>query len=81
MLPRGGTDSQSPHTEDEVYHVLSGRARFRAGDEERAVAHGDTLFVAAGLPHRFHSIEEELILLVVFAPAYGSRARAGERKP
>ena len=30
ILPAGGTDPQSPHTEDEVYYVLSGRAMLRA---------------------------------------------------
>jgi mannose-6-phosphate isomerase-like protein (cupin superfamily) len=74
VLPRGGTDGQSPHTEDEIYFVVSGRARFRAGDEDRAVTAGDTLFVAAGLPHRFHDIEEDLTLLVVFGPAEGTRS-------
>ena len=26
-LPKGGTDPQSPHTEDEVYYVVSGKAK------------------------------------------------------
>jgi len=30
---------------------------------------GDLLFVAAREEHRFHSIEDELVALVVFAPA------------
>src|SRR5947209_5538852 len=74
VLPAGGEDPQQPHTEDEIYYVVSGRARFRAGDQDRAVQPGSVIFVEAGLPHRFHSIEEELRLLVVFAPARGSRA-------
>ena len=47
VLPRGAADQQSPHTEDEVYYVLSGSAQFRAGDEERAVQSGSVLFVQA----------------------------------
>ena len=74
-LPAGGTDPQSPHTEDEIYFVISGRSRFRAGEEDRAAETGDVLFVAAGVPHRFHSIEEALVLLVMFAPPEGTRAR------
>jgi mannose-6-phosphate isomerase-like protein (cupin superfamily) len=74
VLPRGGTDPQQPHGEDEVYYVVSGRARFRAGAEDRAVSAGATLFVAAGLEHRFHSIEEDLTVLVFFAPAEGTAA-------
>ncbi|HXE76131.1 MAG TPA: cupin domain-containing protein [Candidatus Xenobia bacterium] len=73
-LAAGATDPQRPHTEDEVYYVVRGRARFRAGDENCAVEPGTVLFVEAGVEHRFHSIEEDLELLVVFAPAEGTRA-------
>ena len=54
--------------------MLAGRSRFTAGDETRDVGPGDTIFVAAGVPHRFHEITEELRLVVVFGPAEGSRA-------
>ena len=73
-LPAGGPDPQRPHTEDEVYYIVRGRAQFRAGDENCAVEPGTVLFVEAGVEHRFHSIEEDLELLVVFAPAEGARA-------
>jgi quercetin dioxygenase-like cupin family protein len=76
VLSAGAVDGQAPHTEDEAYVVLAGRARFTAGVETRPVGPGDTLFVAAGVPHRFHDIEEELRLIVVFGPAEGSRAEA-----
>jgi mannose-6-phosphate isomerase-like protein (cupin superfamily) len=69
VLPAGGEDAQSPHTEDEVYHVISGRARMRVGDEDRPVVAGSIIFVPADAEHRFHDIEEELVLLVVFGPA------------
>jgi mannose-6-phosphate isomerase-like protein (cupin superfamily) len=69
VLPVGGTDPQGPHTEDEVYHVLSGRATIRVGSEERAVQAGSTVFVGADIEHRFYDIEEELVVLVVFGPA------------
>jgi len=69
VLPAGSVDGQTPHGEDEVYYVVRGRARFARGKEEMPVAPGDVLFVAARESHRFHSIEEELVLLVVFAPA------------
>ncbi len=71
ILPAGGTDPQSPHDEDEVYYVLSGRATIRVGDEDRPVQPGSLIFVAAREEHRFHSIIEELRLLVFFAPAHG----------
>lgn len=69
VLPAGGTDPQGPHTEDEVYHVLSGRGRIRVGTEDQAVGPGSTVFVGADVEHRFHDIEEELVVLVVFGPA------------
>ena len=60
---------QQPHSEDEVYYVISGRASFRAGAEERSVQVGSILYVKANVEHRFHSISEDLRVLVIFAPA------------
>ena len=74
VLPTGGIDPQQPHSEDEVYVVLAGRATIHVGGVERPVQAGSVVFVAAGVEHRFHSIEEELAVVVVFAPAEGSRA-------
>jgi mannose-6-phosphate isomerase-like protein (cupin superfamily) len=76
-LPAGGTDLQQPHTEDEVYYVVSGRARLVAGDDVGPVRAGDLLFVPAGEPHRFEDIAEDLELIVFFGPAEGSRGEAG----
>ena len=69
VLPAGAVDPQGPHTEDEVYHVVSGRGRIRVGDEDRAVQAGSVVFVGADVEHRFHDIEQELVILVVFGPA------------
>jgi mannose-6-phosphate isomerase-like protein (cupin superfamily) len=69
VLPAGGTDPQSPHTEDEVYYVVSGRAKIKVADEDRNVGAGSIVYVAKNVGHRFHSIEEELTVLVFFAPA------------
>lgn len=74
VLPAGGFDPQQPHTEDEVYYIVRGRGAFRCGDEDRPVQGGSVLFVAANVEHRFHSIEEELAILVFFAPAEESLA-------
>ncbi len=72
VLPAGGADPQEPHGEDEAYHVLRGRARVTVGAEVRNVRPGSVVFVGATVPHRFHDIEEDLALLVVFGPAEGS---------
>jgi mannose-6-phosphate isomerase-like protein (cupin superfamily) len=69
VLPAGGSDPQGPHTEDEVYHVVAGRARIRVGDDDREVEAGSVVFVGADVEHRFHDIEEELVVLVFFGPA------------
>lgn len=68
VLPAGAQDTQSPHHEDEIYYVVRGRARFRAGDEDCEVSAGSVLFVAAEVEHSFYDIQEELALLVLFAP-------------
>ena len=74
VLEAGATDPQSPHTEDELYYVVAGRGVVTVGDETRPVVPGSLVFVAAGVPHRFHDIAERLELLVVFGPAEGDRA-------
>ena len=69
VLPAGATDLQRPHHEEEMYYVVRGRGRFRAGDEDREISAGSVLFVAAEVEHRFHDVAEELAVLVFFAPA------------
>ena len=69
VLPAGGADSQSPHHEDELYYVVRGRAFLRVGSEDQPVSAGSLIFVPANLEHRFHDIQEELAVLVLFAPA------------
>ena len=68
LLPAGGTDDQKPHNEDEVYYAVSGRAKFRVGEEDHPVQAGTLLFVPALAVHFFHEIEEELVLVVFWAP-------------
>jgi mannose-6-phosphate isomerase-like protein (cupin superfamily) len=74
VLEAGATDYQSPHTEDELYYVASGRGSVTVGDETCEVTAGSLVFAAATVPHRFHDIVERLEILVVFGPAEGSRA-------
>ena len=68
LLRAGGTDDQKPHNEDEVYYAVSGRAKFRVGEEDHPVQAGTLLFVPALAVHFFHEIEEELVLVVFWAP-------------
>ena len=73
-LEAGAIDGQSPHSEDEVYVVMAGRARITVGDEVHDVGPGSVVYVAATVPHRFHDITERLEIIVVFAPAEYSLA-------
>jgi mannose-6-phosphate isomerase-like protein (cupin superfamily) len=73
VLETGGTDPQRPHTEDELYVVMSGTAKVMVGGEVRSVAAGSVVFVGAGVEHHFLDIAERLVLLVVFGPAEYSR--------
>ena len=75
ILLANGTDPQSPHTEDEVYYVVSGQAKIKVADEDRDVQAGSIIYVAKNVEHRFHSIEEELKVIVFFAPAEYSNSR------
>jgi mannose-6-phosphate isomerase-like protein (cupin superfamily) len=69
VLPAGAVEKQQPHREDENYYVVRGKAKMRIGAEERSVQNGNVIFVEPALEHRFFDIEQELVLLVVFAPA------------
>ena len=67
--PAGSVDDQQPHTEDEVYHVVAGRAVLTIGAEVVPVTPGSVAFVAAGVEHRFSDITEDLEVLVFWSPA------------
>lgn len=69
ILPAGSKDPQQPHSEDEMYYVISGKGKFFYDGEDVDVGAGSTLYVPKTIEHRFHSIEEDLVIIVIFAPA------------
>ena len=69
-LAAGSSDTQSPHTEDEIYYVVTGRGAIVVGGERRPVRPGSIVFVAKEVAHRFVDIEEDLSILVFFAPEH-----------
>jgi mannose-6-phosphate isomerase-like protein (cupin superfamily) len=75
IWPRGATDRQQPHAEDEVYYVIEGKGRICVGEEDRPVRAGSLVFVATGVEHRFHDIEQDLRVLVFWAPPHSKQAR------
>jgi mannose-6-phosphate isomerase-like protein (cupin superfamily) len=72
VWPAGQPDTQSPHTEDEVYYVISGRGRISVAEEDEPVELGSVIFVAAGVPHRFFDVTEDLHVLVFWSPPHRS---------
>ena len=70
----GDEDPQEPHTEDELYYIVAGGATLRVVEREIPVEAGSMAYVPAGVTHRFHTIIEDLTVLVFFAPAeYSNR--------
>jgi len=77
-IPSQGVDPQGPHTEDEIYVVIAGRASLWSPSAALPVGPGDVVFVPAGEEHRFEEITEALCVLVVFGPAEHSLERAAK---
>ena len=68
VLKAGETDLQSPHTEDEIYYIVSGAGTIEIDGEHREVSAGSVIYVEEHVTHRFHTITEDLSIIVVFAP-------------
>src|SRR5579859_1319886 len=77
-LAAGEADPQQPHSEDELYYIVGGRAWLQVAEEQIEVGPGSLVFVAAHIEHRFHSISEDLSVLVFFAPAEYSLKEQGK---
>ena len=73
VLEAGASDPQEPHTEDEVYIVMKGKAKISVANEIYPVTVGSVVYVQANIEHRFFDIEERLEVLVFFAPAEYSK--------
>ena len=72
-VPRG-RDEQTPHTRDEVYVVIKGRAVYIVGDRRMQVGAGDLLFAAAGEVHRFEEFTQDFAVWVLFYGPEGGEA-------
>lgn len=70
VLPAGTEDTQTPHLEDEIYYVVSGRGDILVDTERRPVKPGSIVFVEKHVDHRFVDITEDLSILVYFAPQH-----------
>jgi len=69
-----GHDDQTPHRQDELYVVISGRGEFVNGAERHTFQPGDVLFVPAGMVHRFENFSDDFQTWVIFyGPEGGER--------
>jgi mannose-6-phosphate isomerase-like protein (cupin superfamily) len=69
-----GTDKQTPHTQDELYVIISGNGDFYNNGDRSPFRPGDILFVAAGHEHRFENFTDDFATWVIFyGPAGGER--------
>jgi mannose-6-phosphate isomerase-like protein (cupin superfamily) len=74
--PRG-TDTQGPHTRDEVYVVATGTGVFVTPDRRQPFGPNDMLFVPAGVEHRFEEFSDDFAVWVIFYGAEGGEASSG----
>jgi len=52
------------HEDDEAWHVLEGRLRFRFADRTVDVEAGGTVFVPAGVAHAYEAIDARYLILI-----------------
>jgi len=63
-------DLQTPHTQDELYIIMSGAAGFVRNGEKTDCKKGDVLYVPHGLQHSFIDFTDDFATWVVF---YGEK--------
>ena len=74
ISPMNGPALHTHVRDDEVWYVLDGRFRFKAGDEMFWVPAGGLAFGPRGTPHAFQNVgEAPARLLVITAPAGAER--------
>ena len=61
-----GIDQQKPHEKDELYVIINGTGTFVHGKERTPFHEGDTLFVRAGVAHRFEDFSADFATWVFF---------------
>jgi mannose-6-phosphate isomerase-like protein (cupin superfamily) len=61
-----GDDQQTPHAQDELYVIHSGKGDLVIAGERHSCAPGDVFFVPAGVEHRFNNFSPGFSSWVVF---------------
>jgi mannose-6-phosphate isomerase-like protein (cupin superfamily) len=65
-LRKGETDTQEPHSVDEVYFIIEGTGHIEIEDKMKPVNPADFIFVPANVHHRFVVDNKDLIVLYFF---------------
>src|SRR5437762_11142113 len=63
--PRG-SDTQTPHQQDELYIVASGKGTFFCTDRYVSFGPGDVLFAPSGTEHHFEGLSDDFGTWVIF---------------
>ena len=66
-LRKGETDTQLPHSVDEVYFVVEGRGSIEIEGKLKPVKSADFIFVPAYAHHRFIVGSQDLVVIYFFA--------------
>lgn len=67
LLRQGAVVPEHAHEHEQVATVLSGRLRFRVGDEESVIEAEESVVVPSGVPHSVEALADTVVL-DVFAP-------------
>ncbi len=59
-------DLQTPHSQDEIYVIISGSGMFKNGEEHYHFKTNDLIFVPAHEEHRFYDFTDDFSTWVVF---------------
>lgn len=66
-IAAGETVPEHTHPHEQIGYLVSGRLRFRIGDEERVLNAGDSWLAPGGVPHVVTALEDA-VAIDVFSP-------------
>jgi mannose-6-phosphate isomerase-like protein (cupin superfamily) len=66
MYKPNKVDLQTPHTQDELYIIVSGSGMFQNGEVNYPFKAHDLIFVKAFVEHRFYDFTDDFSTWVVF---------------
>lgn len=74
-LKDSAVDEQKPHSLDEVYYIIDGKATMEVGDQSFPVKEGAIVYVKAGETHRFTNLQDSVSAIVFFSKTDPSNSR------